>query len=60
MASEGLWGAGAGNVSEGCSRELCDAKSARRWTISMRFSTTTSPLAQAAHPLRLSSAALQS
>eukprot|EP00966_Prymnesium_polylepis_P204714 4742411-Prymnesium_polylepis.1 len=37
MASRGLcvlWGAGAGmwgKHSEGCSRELCDAKSAWRW-----------------------------
>eukprot|EP00966_Prymnesium_polylepis_P228455 5287296-Prymnesium_polylepis.1 len=40
MASEGLWGAGAGKLSEGCSRELCDAKTAYGgWTISMRFSS---------------------
>eukprot|EP00966_Prymnesium_polylepis_P232028 5367939-Prymnesium_polylepis.1 len=39
MASRGLWGAGAGKRSEGCSRELCEAKMAWRWTISMPFST---------------------
>ena len=37
MASRGLWGAGAGKHSEGCSRELCEAKMAWRWTISMPF-----------------------
>eukprot|EP00966_Prymnesium_polylepis_P103125 2388847-Prymnesium_polylepis.1 len=43
MAFEGLWGAAAGKRSEGCNRELCEAKSAWRPTISMRFSSRRSP-----------------
>eukprot|EP00966_Prymnesium_polylepis_P307576 7108446-Prymnesium_polylepis.1 len=41
MASEALWGAVAGKHSEGCSRELCEAKYSRAWrpTVSMLFST---------------------
>eukprot|EP00966_Prymnesium_polylepis_P193641 4488335-Prymnesium_polylepis.1 len=39
MASEGLWGTALVLHSEGCSCELCEAKVAWRWTISMLFST---------------------
>eukprot|EP00966_Prymnesium_polylepis_P324138 7380228-Prymnesium_polylepis.3 len=39
VASRGLRGRSAGKRSEGCSRELSEAKMAWRWTISMPFST---------------------
>eukprot|EP00966_Prymnesium_polylepis_P097012 2247405-Prymnesium_polylepis.1 len=39
MASRGLRGRAAGKRSEGCRRELCEAKMAWKWTISMPFST---------------------
>eukprot|EP00966_Prymnesium_polylepis_P137882 3186293-Prymnesium_polylepis.1 len=41
MASEALWGAAAGTCkhSEGCSRELCEAKIAWRPTVSLLIST---------------------
>eukprot|EP00966_Prymnesium_polylepis_P089635 2075573-Prymnesium_polylepis.1 len=39
MASEALWGAASGKLSEGCSRELCEAKIVWRPTISMLFNS---------------------
>eukprot|EP00966_Prymnesium_polylepis_P070046 1628598-Prymnesium_polylepis.1 len=59
MASEALWGAAAGKRSEGCSRELSEAKIAWRPN-SMEtdglHAISNSPLVRAAHPLRLSQA----
>ena len=51
MASEALWGAAAGNHSEGCSRELCEAEIA--WRPIGLHAIFNSPLVRAAHSLRL-------
>eukprot|EP00966_Prymnesium_polylepis_P297981 6885398-Prymnesium_polylepis.1 len=51
MASEALWGAAAGKHSEGCSRELCEAKIA--WRPIGLHAIFNSPLVRAAHSLRV-------